>query len=297
LLLGDKLSGRIYSHEDLTVFSVLLEQAALAIKNALLYNNIEEQVKQRTHELAEVQRQLVHAEKLATVGTLAGGVAHEINNPLTAILTNVQMLLALNKSLDVDSRESLELIEEATRRCRTIMQKLMAYAKKPLEETEFIIIALDEVMRKVIQFLDYQLGQENIRIVLEDDGNEYFVNGNQNELEQVLTNIILNAKDAIKKFKKDGTISIRISASEEWVKVNIKDDGAGIPKEIISKIFDPFFTTKEVGKGLGLGLSICQAIIEKHNGLIHVQSEVHKGAIFSVRLPRVKTESVLQPQN
>lgn len=288
IMLGDKELGKIYTSEDLNIFSVLASQAALAIENALLYENIEEEVRQRGKQLVEVQKQLVQAEKLATVGTLAGGVAHEINNPLTAILTNAQMLLADKKSFSQDSKESLELIEEATQRCRTIVQKLMAYAKKPLESAGVSEVDLLNVGRKAISFLSYQFEHENIKIITKAKEDSYLVNGNQNELEQVFTNILLNARDAIIKIKKSGTINITILKTDDWVKAEIKDDGIGIPNNIVNKIFDPFFTTKEVGKGLGLGLSICQAIIEKHNGLISVSSELNKGSVFTVQLPKAK---------
>ncbi len=284
LIFGDKLSGKIYTSKDLGNFSVLASEAALAIENALLYGNIEDEVKQRTNELVEVQKQLIQAEKLATVGTLAGGVAHEINNPLTAILTNAQMLLADAQSVNPDSKESLELIEEATKRCRTIVQKLMVYAKKPLEQTQVSKINLLNVVDNVVSFLSYQFEQDNIKIITEAKKDDYSVMGNQNELEQVLTNLILNAKDAIKQVKKNGEIYVSLLKNENWIGFEVKDEGAGIPKEIISKIFDPFFTTKEVGKGTGLGLSICQTIVEKHGGKITVQSELNKGAIFTVQI-------------
>lgn len=288
LVLGERYLGRMYSQEDLNTFSVLASQAALAIENALLYENIEEQVRQRTEELVEVQKQLIQAEKLATVGTLAGGVAHEINNPLTAILTNVQMLLVSGGEIDSKfDRESLELIEEATKRCRIIVQKLMTYAKKPLEPAKVSRVDLLKVVQNVVSFLGYQLKQENIKIFAEVKKDSYFVTGNQNELEQVLTNIVLNAKDAIKKIKKSGSIYIGLLENSDWIKIEIKDEGAGIAKEIMPKIFDPFFTTKDVGKGVGLGLSICQAIIEKHKGLINVKSEPNIGTTFTVQLPGI----------
>ena len=292
LVLGNKRSGGFYSTEDLNTFSVLASEVALAIENALLYGNIEEQVRQRTKELIDVQKQLIQAEKMATVGTLAGGVAHEINNPLTAILTNVQMLLALNNSLDVDSKESLELIEEATKRCRTIVQKLMTYAKKPLETAEIYELNLLNVIKNVVLFLEYQLGQDNIKIIVDAKENAYSVMGNQNELEQVITNIVLNARDAIRQIKKGGNINISLSKSGEWIRIEIKDEGIGIPQEAIPKIFDPFFTTKEVGKGTGLGLSICQSIVEKHNGLIAVKSEPNKGSIFTIQFPKAKERKI-----
>ncbi|RKY29654.1 MAG: hypothetical protein DRP74_08455 [Candidatus Omnitrophota bacterium] len=202
------------------------------------------------------------------------------------------MLLALNNSLDVDSKESLELIEEATKRCRTIVQKLMTYAKKPLETAEIYELNLLNVIKNVVLFLEYQLGQDNIKIIVDAKENAYSVMGNQNELEQVITNIVLNARDAIRQIKKGGNINISLSKSGEWIRIEIKDEGIGIPQEAIPKIFDPFFTTKEVGKGTGLGLSICQSIVEKHNGLIAVKSEPNKGSIFTIQFPKAKERKI-----
>lgn len=286
LILGDKSSARMYSSEDIGIFAILANQIAVAIENASLYENMEGQVRQRTQELVEVQKQLIHAEKLATVGTLAGGVAHEINNPLTAILTNVQMMLA---SDDIDSkldRESLELIEEATNRCREIVKKLMTYARKPLETARVSKISLLDVLKNVTSFIGYQLEQENIRLAVDAKKDAYWVMGSPNELEQVITNLILNAKDAIRHAKKGGVVDIAFLETGGWVRIDIKDEGAGIPEDVASKIFDPFFTTKDVGKGVGLGLSICQAIVEKHNGSITFKSEPGNGSVFTIKLPR-----------
>ncbi len=293
-ILGSKYLGKSYTVEDLNVFSVLSSEAALAIENALLYENIEEQVRERTKELVEMQKQLIQAEKLATVGTLAGGVAHEINNPLTAILINAQMLLADAGSINPESKKSVELIEEAAKRCRTIVQKLMAYAKKPLEQTQVSKINLSNVVKSVVSFLSYQFEQENIKIIADFKDNDYLINGNQNEIEQILTNLILNAKDAIKQLKKNGKIQVSLFKNADWIGFEVKDEGMGIAKEIITKIFDPFFTTKDVGKGTGLGLSICQTIAERHHGRIMVQSEVKKGAIFTVQFPRINESNKLE---
>jgi two-component system, NtrC family, sensor kinase len=286
IVLGEKKSGKLYLQDDVNNFLPLSREIALATENALLYGKIENEVQERTSELVETQKQLVQAEKLATVGTLAGGVAHEINNPLTAILTNVQMLLGSELKLDSDSKESLDMIEEATKRCRTIVQKLMTYAKKPMGPEEIKNVDLSAVVKGVETFLGYQMKQENIRLVIHSGPQKLFVKGNHNELEQVVTNIILNGKDAIKKGKKGGSIEITLSGTPEHAQIAIKDEGCGIPAEIFPKIFDPFFTTKAVGKGVGLGLSICQSIIEKHGGNISATSEVNKGTCFTIKLPR-----------
>lgn len=286
--LGKKSNLKRYTGPEFHFLTALKNQATIAIANSLLYENMEEQVRQRTKELVDVQKQLIQAEKLATVGTLAGGVAHEINNPLTAILTNVQMLLTSGTIDDKLDKESLELIEEATKRCRTIVQKLMAYARKPLETSKISQINLLDVSKNVISFIGYQLEQDNIKINMRAGGDAYYVMGNQNELEQVFTNIILNSRDAIKKIKKSSEITIAFFITDDWVKIDIQDKGEGISDAIAAKIFDPFFTTKDVGRGVGLGLSICQAIVEKHKGSISFKSKAGVGTTFTILLPRVK---------
>jgi len=287
--LGKKANLKRYNAADFNFLSVIKNQSAIAMSNSLLYKNIEEEVRQRTKELVDVQKQLVHAEKLATVGTLAGGVAHEINNPLTAILTNVQMLLTSDTVTDKLDKESLELIEEATKRCRTIVQKLMTYARKPLETTEMSKINLLDVLNSVVSFIGYQLEQDNIKLNINARKDSYIVNGNKNELEQVFTNIILNGRDAIRKIKRGGVIDISFTKTDDWIKIDVADEGEGISDAVGSKIFDPFFTTKDVGKGVGLGLSICQAILEKHKGSITFKSTVGKSTTFMIQLPRVTT--------
>ncbi|MFH2138343.1 MAG: ATP-binding protein [Candidatus Omnitrophota bacterium] len=282
--LGKKANLKRYTADEFHFLNTLKNESAIAISNSLLYDNMESQVRQRSKELVEMQKQLVQAEKLATVGTLAGGVAHEINNPLTAILTSVQMLLMSDEIADESDRESLELIEEATKRCRLIVQKLMVYARKPMDSADLVKVDFAEVIKNVINFLKYQLEQENITVITSIKDTGYFVEGNQNDLEHVVTNIILNGKDAIKQVKKSGTISISLKEKGDWLILDIQDEGAGIPADLKNKIFDPFFTTKDVGKGLGLGLSICQSIIDRHNGLINVESEPEQGTVFTIKL-------------
>jgi len=213
-------------------------------------------------------------------------VAHEINNPLTAILTNVQILLSMcdDEGTQVD-KESLELMEEATQRCRTIVQKLMAYSKKPMQSSEFSKINLADALNKVITFLHYQLEQDNVKVISEVQDGEYPVWGNHNEMEQVITNIILNARDAIVLNKGKGSIHVSLKKEGVRYKLAIKDNGGGIAEDVMTQIFDPFFTTKDVGKGLGLGLSICHSIIEKHNGKIDVEPKDDDGARFTIDFP------------
>ena len=246
---------------------------------------LEEKVKTRTHELQEAQKQLIQAEKLATIGTLAGGVAHEINNPLTAVLTNAQLLKM--GGIKGDDLESIHLIEEGAKRCQLIVQKLMKYARKSPTEEAIKEINLNDVIENMCSFLNYQFEQDNVHLEKKLHPVSK-IKGIPNELEQVFTNIVLNAKDAVKSAKNSGTIELETYEKNGSVCVSIKDDGIGIPAENISKIFDPFFTTKEIGKGTGLGLSISYGIIEKHGGKINVDSESGAGTTFTIAFPKAE---------
>lgn len=287
--LHSKVNLKSYSRDDIRFLSDLRGSATIAISNSLRLiamqaslrrwnEELEKQVNERTKELKEAQGKLIQAEKLATIGTLAGGVAHEINNPLAAILTNAQMLLS--EKLDPGSMESLQLIEEAAERCRIIVQKLMKYSRKSSPGESFDLVDLNEAVEQTIALLQYQLEQDNVKLVkkLSASGG---VLGNANELAQVLTNLILNARDALRN-KQNAQIEIRTFDRDSKTIVEVEDNGDGIPAEIVSKIFDPFFTTKDVGKGTGLGLSIVQGIIEKHGAQIDVKSKIGSGTTMSV---------------
>lgn len=282
--LSKKSNLKRYSSYDFQFLKRLKNESTIALSNSLLYGRVEEEVRIRTDELVQIQKQLIQAEKLATVGTLAGGVAHEINNPLAAVLTNAQMLLMTVR--DEEDKESLKLIEQAAKRCREIVQKLMVYSRKPLGGREIKEVNLEDALNNVLSFLEYQLTQDNIKVTTNLENPPFIIKGSQTELEQVFTNLILNAKDAIKHGKKSGTIDISLAKKDDKIIIKLKDDGIGISKEHISKIFDPFFTTKDVGKGTGLGLSICQSIVEQHSGTITVESREGSGATFIVTLPK-----------
>lgn len=292
--LGRKASFKSFRAPEITFLSDLRRAATIALSNSLRLiemqeslrkwnEDLEEKVKQRTHELEEAQKQLIQAEKLVTLGTLAGGVAHEINNPLTAILTNAQMLKTIE--LDQDSLESASLIEEGAKRCQSIVQKLMKYARKPLGNEKQQEVDLNQVIENTLSFIGYQFEQENVQLVKRL--NEVSkINGLANELEQVFMNLLLNAKDAVRAAKSRGLIEIKTFEQNGSVCASVSDDGIGISKSHVSKIFDPFFTTKEVGKGTGLGLSIIYGIVEKHGGKIEVASTEGKGSTFTVFFPK-----------
>ncbi|OGW84469.1 MAG: hypothetical protein A3C35_02985 [Omnitrophica bacterium RIFCSPHIGHO2_02_FULL_46_11] len=294
IALGQKANLKAFKASELGFLSELRRAVTIAFSNSLRLiamqenlqkwnEELEEKVQQRTKELEEAQKQLVQAEKLATIGTLAGGVAHEINNPLTAVLTNAQ-LLKMGTS-NKDDMESISLIEEGAKRCQTIVQKLMKYARKPAAEDLAKEVDLNAVIENMVSFLNYQFEQDNIRLQKKLHPVSK-VKGMPNELEQVFTNIVINAKDAIKAAKNSGAIEVETYEKNGSVCVSIKDDGIGISQANLSKIFDPFFTTKEIGKGTGLGLSISYGIIEKHGGKIEAISQEGKGSTFIVCLPK-----------
>ena len=249
---------------------------------------LEEKVRQRTEELETAQKQLIQAEKLATIGTLAGGVAHEINNPLTAVLTNAQ-LLKMDKTSQEDI-ESIQLIEDGAKRCQLIIQKLMKYARKPAIEDLAGEVDINAVIENMIGFLRFQFEQDNVQFVKKLNPVSK-IRGVANELEQVFTNLMLNAKDAVKSTNKPGMIEIETYEKNGAVLASVKDNGVGISQANLSKIFDPFFTTKDVGKGTGLGLAVSYGIVKKYDGSIDVESKLNEGTTFTVTFPK-SNESV-----
>lgn len=297
--IGRKSNLKRFGKAEIDFLSDLRKTAAIALSNSLRsiamqeslrrWNvELEKKVEERTKELQDTQAQLIQAEKLASIGTLAGGIAHEINNPLTAVLTNVQMLKMLNEGHDA---ESLSLIEEGAKRCQQIIQKLMRYARKTDEVQAPDRVDVNNSIRTICDFLGYQLKQENIDLELSLTPVEP-VAAIAGELEQVFTNLILNAKDAIRSAGRKGTIRFRTEQKDGWVIIQVSDNGIGIKKENLVRIFDPFFTTKDVGEGTGLGLTVSSGIVEKHRGKISVISEDGRGTAFTVQFPQAKEKIV-----
>jgi len=307
IYLDNHLVSGLFNEEDLRILELISSQAGISIDNARLmekeremakriaiaeerakYTTILEQKNQQLEEayqeLKSTQRQLIQSEKMATVGTLAGGMAHEINTPLGTILTNTEMLLkeAKNKEQQV----SLRLIEEATRRCRDIVQLLLKYSREA--PAEFQPVELNKIIDDACLLLEHQLSNDGITVKKEYRPMPE-IEGNVNELEQVITNLVLNSRDAIIKAynekKSQGNITIKTYQNEKSLCIEIRDNGCGIPKKDIDRIFDPFFTTKDIGKGTGLGLSVSQRIITRHNGEIKVESEPGEGTTVRIELP------------
>ncbi|MGH7491911.1 MAG: sensor histidine kinase [bacterium] len=251
-----------------------------------------------THKLAETQRQLYQSDKLASVGRLAAGVAHEINNPLTGVLTYSSFLLK-RAAGHPEMKDDLEVIVRETKRCREIVKGLLDFARQSQPEKRASDI--NEVINRAVRILQNELLRHHIALEQNLEPNLPQINVDVDQIQQVLINLFLNAKDAMT--EKGGTLMLDTSlthiyghagspAQNGCIQIQVRDTGHGIAAEHLPKIFEPFFTTKGQN-GNGLGLAIAWGIIAKHNGRITVESETGKGTTFKILLP-VEEESCLK---
>jgi two-component system NtrC family sensor kinase len=231
----------------------------------------------------KAEQQLLLTSKLASVGELASGVAHELNNPLTGIMGYAELLLNRDGVPD-EVRSDLKKIFQQSERTAKIVQNLLSFARR--HRPEKVYIDVNEIIENTLELRDYELRVSNIRVVLDLSRSPVLVYADRNQLQQVFLNLIINAEQAIEETRSKGTIYISTAIVGEEVHVVISDNGSGIAHEYLDKIFDPFFTTKEVGRGTGLGLSICHGIILEHEGSISADSTPKKGTRFTIRFPR-----------
>ena len=242
---------------------------------------LEEKVKQRTEELVAMQARVVQSERLASLGMLAAGVAHEINNPLGGILALTALTLEDLKGAD-PNRENLEEVVKQTQRCRDIVKGLLEFARH--SEVNMELVDLNKILQDTLSLVSKQAQFLNVTVVRNWDLQLPLVMADKSQLQQVFMNILVNAVQAMEE-KGTITLTTRPGAPDNSVEVLISDTGHGIPPERIDHIFDPFFTTKGSGQGTGLGLSIAYGIITSHRGTILVESEAGKGCTFTIRLP------------
>jgi signal transduction histidine kinase len=245
-------------------------------------------VEAKAHEEArvrELERRLFHAERLTTVGRLAAGIAHEINNPLSGVVGYSKLLL--ERDLDPKIREKVERIAQSGERCRKIVEGVLLFSRSQQggERTE---IDLATLVDRVVRIGEYQWKMHNVRIMREPErlpeSASLRVMADGDQLEQVLLNLLSNAVDAM---PRGGTVRITLAAEpDDHISFSVSDEGVGIPDAIRDSIFDPFFSTKEIGKGTGLGLSISYGIVRDHGGDILLESQPGRGTTFRVVLPR-----------
>jgi two-component system NtrC family sensor kinase len=251
--------------------------------------SLETKVEERTAQVRAMQGQLIQAEKLAAIGKLAAGVAHEINNPLTGILTNSSLMLQ-DLTPDDPRREDLQTIVDETLRCRKVVKGLLDFARQtaPLKQA----VNLNQVVEDVLNLVKNQAAFRDINFNTGLQTNLPAVMADRDQMRQVVLNIVLNAAEAV---PHGGEISVisRIDRASNHVCLSITDTGPGISEEIKSRLFEPFFTTKT--SGTGLGLAIAYGIMERHKGTITVSSALGKGTTISLRLPVNNKEGDEQP--
>ena len=255
---------------------------------AVAFNTMAASLQQSRTELDSAEAQLVQSAKLASLGTLSAGVAHELNQPV-AIVRGISQQLRDEPGLSAEVLDDLALIEGQTTRMMKIIKHLRTFCRAG--GYEMTRVTVDQVVENCFILIDAQLRAHDIRVKLDLQAGESQVMGDANELEQVFINMITNARDAMEG-RKDAEISIRSWTENGQLSIEFRDNGTGVPDAAAAHIFDPFFTTKEAGKGTGLGLSISHGIIQKHHGAIATHND--GGAVFTITLPLLEADATEQ---
>jgi len=238
-------------------------------------------LKQTVETLKTTQSQLIQSEKLSAVGEFVAGVAHELNNPLAAVMGFSEML----KDADVGEKHSrhLDMIFKSAQRCQKIVQSLLSFARRSAPERK--PVSPNKLIEDVLEMIAYPLRTSNVKVITHFSPRLPLVLADGHQIQQVVLNIINNARQAIESAEGSGRITITTNADARCVRIIISDNGPGISAGNLKRIFDPFFTTKEVGKGTGLGLSLCYGMIREHGGNIIPSSQPGEGATFTIELP------------
>ena len=232
-------------------------------------------------ERKKMQEQLMVTDRLASIGELASGIAHELNNPLTGVIGFAELLL--EKDIPDDVREDLKIIYSEAKRTAEVVKNLLTFARKhtPVKQ----LVNINRIIEKVLELRTYEQKVSNIQVIARFASDLPEVMADYFQLQQVFLNIVINAEHFMIEAHHRGTLTITTERIGDIIKASFTDDGPGISKENLGHLFDPFFTTKEVGEGTGLGLSICHGMIAEHGGRIYAESELGKGATFVVELP------------
>jgi two-component system NtrC family sensor kinase len=250
------------------------------ISSAIERSNLYEEARQAYENLRRTQEQLLHSEKLAAVGQLISGVAHELNNPLTAILGYSQLLTSSGQMGPQGIEYSDKLYKQAQRTHR-IVQNLLSFARQ--HKPERVPVQINQALEETLALRDYDLRMHNIRVHLDLAENFPVTSADPHQLQQVFLNMVNNAVDAILEHSTEGDLWVRTAFDGDRLCIEFTDSGPGVKDA--SRVFDPFYTTKPVGKGTGLGLSICYGIITEHGGTIQVRNVLTRGASFTIELP------------
>jgi signal transduction histidine kinase len=255
-----------------------------------LYTNLEQRVREREEELRKAQFQILHQEKMASLGLMAAGIAHEIGNPLASISSLVQVMQRRVK--DPALQDHLDDLQEQVKRITRIVRELVDFSRPKSAEPQWVDV--NEVVRSAVGLVRFDRRAKDVRF--ETDLAEELppVRCVPDQLQQVLFNLLVNALDAVE--GKGRRIVVRSWAEEDSVAVSVADDGIGIPEAIRQKIFEPFFTTKPVGRGTGLGLTVSYGIVRNFGGTLDVESREGQGSTFTVRLPLSRVRGANGPR-
>ena len=246
---------------------------------------LEARVEQKTRELTGAREEMSRVERMASIGKLAAVVAHEINNPLAGILTYAKLLkkrASKEPAGNAENIEMLDLIESESRRCGEIVRNLMTFGRP--SSMNYEPADLNSVIDRCVRLVNHQLELKNIELQLNLGPNLGAIRCDPAQIEQVLLALVMNAIDAM---PNGGTLTLgtRKASNGTDVQVEVRDNGLGMPPEVLQNMFEPFFTTKERGRGLGLGLAISRQIVERHQGRIELKSEPGRGTVFTITLP------------
>lgn len=275
LVVGSR-TRREFSPADVNLLIAVGSQISSAMQRTLLY----EETRQAYENLRRTQEQLLQSDKMAAVGQLISGVAHELNNPLTAILGYSQLLTS-NGQTGPQGLEYADKLYKQAQRTHRIVQNLLSFARQ--HKPERVAVRLNQLLEETLGLRDYDLRMSNVRVHLELDPQLPETSADPHQLQQVFLNMVNNAVDAILENSANGELWVRSGSNAERLFVEFTDSGSGVQDP--SKVFDPFYTTKPVGKGTGLGLSICYGIITEHGGTINVRNAPSGGACFRIELP------------
>ena len=269
-------------------------------KREEITRRLEQMVEERTRQLKETHKKLLHQDKMASLGKLSASVVHEINNPIAGILNLIMLMKRMVAEDSIDSREIdkfnqyLTLMETETRRTSRIVSNLLAFSRQ--SKMELKRISLNRLIEQTLFLNSNLLKIAGVGVNTNLDPNLPDLVGSEDQLQQVFMNLISNAAEAMET-KGGGELSIvtKHVLRKDKLEVDFKDTGIGIPEENIPKLFEPFFTTKKKGKGVGLGLSVAYGIIQEHGGSIYVKSNMGEGTTFQVKFPLKKAADKLNP--
>ncbi|MEI7751141.1 MAG: ATP-binding protein [Candidatus Omnitrophota bacterium] len=327
LMLGEKKSGEYYSNEDLNLLYTLAQESSIAIENARLYDEairktielerINEQLERSkmllikalqeaegaNKQLQDTQAQLIHEQKMATLGRLAASVGHEVNNPLTILSMNVsRVILKYRKNQDMKVSEIMDVfakMEKNIERIKAVVNTLTGLLKKS-EKGKFEALSLKLILEETLPLVQFQTYLDNLsgtEVDFNVPGNVPLIRGDLERLQEVFLNLFINAYHAMagKRHRKIGVLAEIDPRDPSMVAIHFRDNGSGMTEDVMKKVFNYGFTTKAPGKGSGLGLYMCKYIIELHGGSISLDSKLGAGTTFTLTLPIYSETPVLKP--